>query len=63
TRPSKVQEKPQNCKTPQEVIQKKPWCSYCNIKGHTVSTCPAVRKLDERCTMILRTLTSEQIEV
>ncbi|CAG8629355.1 17490_t:CDS:2, partial [Cetraspora pellucida] len=65
TKAAQRQQAQRNCRNHEpapKYSRKRPQCSYCNNKEHDVSMCPAVRRLDLRCTRLLTTLTEEQIQ-
>ncbi|RIB14343.1 hypothetical protein C2G38_2040284 [Gigaspora rosea] len=43
-------------------LLKKPLCSQCRKESHHILECPEVKLLDEKCTMLMRSLTLEQME-
>ncbi|RIB12696.1 hypothetical protein C2G38_2199960 [Gigaspora rosea] len=40
----------------QRGLRKEVWCNYCKTKGHLVSNCPEVEKLEEQCTALSEAL-------
>ncbi|RIB27912.1 hypothetical protein C2G38_2322713 [Gigaspora rosea] len=55
-------EQPIHEKRTRKRLLKKPLCPRCQRKSHPILECPYVRPLNEKCTMLFRTLTLEQVK-
>ncbi|RIB11618.1 hypothetical protein C2G38_2202951 [Gigaspora rosea] len=42
-------------------IRKEVWCTSCKIKGHIVSKCPEIKKLEKQCAILSATMTDDQL--